>query len=325
MIFIYIILGIICGGFGLYFILRPKLFNIKQINTEVEKENHQLLIDNQKFVEQNKELQLVEFQLQTKIEAASDSLKKLTASAEEAAEAMYQTSLALASEKMDNAATRLREEYNEASEMAKQEYSDILKELAENTYEKIQNYSNQISQLKIILDEMRAKADAAINAAKAEEEKELQIEKYKIGITEADLLEINRLREIAPYFRNSRNIYKIIWEGYYRNSTNDLINRILGTTTTSGIYRITNLKNKKTYIGQSVDLSARLKEHIKAGLGIDTPSNKLYIAMFKDGVENFTFEIIEKCDKTQLNEREMYWIAFYRSQEHGYNMTKGNK
>ena len=53
------------------------------------------------------------------------------------------------------------------------------------------------------------------------------------------------------------------------------------------------------------------------------PNNKLYIAMFKDGVENFSFELLEKCDKNELNEREIYWIDFYRSQEHGYNMTKG--
>ena len=33
--------------------------------------------------------------------------------------------------------------------------------------------------------------------------------------------------------------------------------------------------------------------------------------------------VLEKCDKNELNEREIYWIDFYRSQEHGYNMTKG--
>ena len=68
---------------------------------------------------------------------------------------------------------------------------------------------------------LRAKADAAIAAAKREEEKLLEIDKYKILVTELDLLEINRLREIAPYFRNARAIYKIIWESYYRNNTTD--------------------------------------------------------------------------------------------------------
>jgi hypothetical protein len=62
-------------------------------------------------------------------------------------------------------------------------------------------------------------------------------------------LEINRLREIAPYFRNARAIYKIIWESYYRNNTTEMINRILGSGVYSGIYRITDLTNQKIYIG----------------------------------------------------------------------------
>lgn len=96
---------------------------------------------------------------------------------------------------------------------------------------------------------MRAKADAAIAAAKREEEKLLEIDKYKILVTEADLLEINRLREIAPYFRNARAIYKIIWESYYRNLTTEMINRVIGTGTHTGIYKLTNTKNQKIYIG----------------------------------------------------------------------------
>lgn len=96
---------------------------------------------------------------------------------------------------------------------------------------------------------MRAKAKAAIEAAKREEEKKLELDKYKILISELDLLEINRLREIAPYFRNPRAIYKIIWETYYRNNTTDLINRIIGSEEKTGIYKITNLNNQKTYIG----------------------------------------------------------------------------
>ena len=71
------------------------------------------------------------------------------------------------------------------------------------------------------------------------------------------------------------------------------------------------------------DISERFKQHIKCGLGIDTPSNTLYTAMMKDGVENFTFEVLEECDRATLNDREKYYISFYRAQEHGYNMSRG--
>ena len=142
-------------------------------------------------------------------------------------------------------------------------------------------------------------------------------------VSELDLLEINRLREIAPYFRNPRAIYKIIWESYYRNNTTELINRVIGTGTHTGIYKITNLKNQKVYIGQAADLASRWKDHIKAGLGIDTPNNILYAAMLKDGVENFSFEVLEECERASLNDRETHYIQFYEAQSWGYNMTKG--
>jgi hypothetical protein len=51
------------------------------------------------------------------------------------------------------------------------------------------------------------------------------------------------------------------------------------------------------YIGQSVNIKERFREHIKCGLGIGTSNNKLYSAMKREGVENFIFEIIETCDR----------------------------
>lgn len=51
--------------------------------------------------------------------------------------------------------------------------------------------------------------------------------------------------------------------------------------------------------------------------------NKLYTAMKKDGVENFTFEILELCERAELNDKERYWINFFKSQDYGYNETQG--
>lgn len=45
--------------------------------------------------------------------------------------------------------------------------------------------------------------------------------------------------------------------------------------------------------------------------------------MRSQGVENFSFEILEKCPAAQLNEKEKYWISFYHGQDFGYNNTKG--
>jgi hypothetical protein len=46
--------------------------------------------------------------------------------------------------------------------------------------------------------------------------------------------------------------------------------------------------------------------------------------MKKYGPENFTFEILETVERAKLNERESYWIDFYKTKEFGMNGTKGN-
>jgi hypothetical protein len=42
--------------------------------------------------------------------------------------------------------------------------------------------------------------------------------------------------------------------------------------------------------------------------------------MQKDGVWKFTFEIVEVCDKSKLNEREQYWQQFFGAKEYGYSI-----
>ena len=42
--------------------------------------------------------------------------------------------------------------------------------------------------------------------------------------------------------------------------------------------------------------------------------------MLEFGVENFSFELIEECDKEALNEREQYWQEFYGAKEFGYSI-----
>lgn len=92
-----------------------------------------------------------------------------------------------------------------------------------------------------------------------------------------------------------------------------------------GIYKITNLINQKSYIGQSVNIETRWKKHRNI---YNKPKNKsynypLYKAFRKYGIDKFSFEIIEECLVTQLNERERYWVSYYNTFFQGYNQTLG--
>lgn len=80
-----------------------------------------------------------------------------------------------------------------------------------------------------------------------------------------------------------------------------------------GIYKITNNKNGKAYIGQSIHCEERFKEHLYGKLLIDK-------AIQFDGIENFTFEILKEVKKSELDEWEDYYIEKYDTMyPNGYN------
>lgn len=92
-----------------------------------------------------------------------------------------------------------------------------------------------------------------------------------------------------------------------------------------GIYVIKNKINSKVYIGQSVDIYQRWRQH-KSQLSRNIRENEhLQNAWNKYGKDNFRFKVIEKCLVDKLNEREIYWIDKYNSfdSSYGYNKTDG--
>ena len=89
-----------------------------------------------------------------------------------------------------------------------------------------------------------------------------------------------------------------------------------------GIYKIENKINHHIYIGQSSKIEERFSNHKwMAKNGKD--DTKLYRAMRKYGIENFSFEVIEECNLNELNEKEIYWITKYDSCNNGYNISPG--
>lgn len=93
----------------------------------------------------------------------------------------------------------------------------------------------------------------------------------------------------------------------------------------SGIYCIENKIDGKKYIGQSVDIESRWYRH-KYELNAKQHFNSyLQNAWNKYGEDNFNFYIIELCKVELLDEREEYYIDFYKTLDRnvGYNMTAG--
>lgn len=165
---------------------------------------------------------------------------------------------------------------------------------------------------------------AVINASLIEEAEKEKINFYCLPIKENNVKDIQILENIKPQLNNPRTLSMLIWSTFFQKEMTNLCNRVLGVSQVTGIYKITNRQNHKCYIGQSTDIARRWKEHAKCGLGIDTPQgNKLYQEMQTDGIWNFSWELLEACSREELNEREKFYIEFYRSKDYGYNTMKG--
>jgi group I intron endonuclease len=89
-----------------------------------------------------------------------------------------------------------------------------------------------------------------------------------------------------------------------------------------GIYKITNLINGMSYVGQSVDISKRWNAHKHEGR--QNHNAYLHRAIHKHGIENFLFEVVEECNLDNLDVLEKKYIALLDSvAPNGYNMDLG--
>lgn len=102
--------------------------------------------------------------------------------------------------------------------------------------------------------------------------------------------------------------------------------------TRSGIYIITNLHNGKMYVGQSVNIAARVHFHECSFDYKESPAYKkmLYAAIRKYGITAFRADVLEECKESELDSRERYWIqklctCVQDKNSNGYNISRGGK
>ena len=186
--------------------------------------------------------------------------------------------------------------------------------------------AQQKEQIQNELNKLKASLSAGVEARLREQQKKDKINFYKLSINDADLADVKMLENLKTSFHKPVVLSKLIWTQYFQKQMTELCDRVLGKKTVCGIYKITNLLTEQCYIGQSVNISDRWKQHCKCGLGIEaSATNILYNSMQRDKIWNFTFELFQECPKELLNEKERFWINMYQSNMFGYNSTKGNK
>ena len=216
---------------------------------------------------------------------------------------------------LDSAYRNTEKEYSELEDSLKEAYAIAQEKLLAET-----------SEIQRELDKIKATRTAAIEAQIREKKIKEQQSFYCLKISDADIADIQKLENIKKTLNKPRVLSMLIWQTWFQKPLKALAANILGTSTVTGIYKITNIITGECYIGQAADIASRWSEHAKCGLGIDTPAgNKLYKAMQEYGLQSFSWELLEKCDRTELNEKEKYYISLYDSVNYGYNILKGNK
>ena len=183
--------------------------------------------------------------------------------------------------------------------------------------------ANELMALEEQIKDFKSKRQSIIDLEQKEAKDKDDILFHSLQLPEQAIEDIDIILQLTNKISNPQILYKIIWSEYYQKPVKDLVNR-LGASSVSGIYKIACNESKKIYIGRSVNIGDRWVQHVKSALEIGTiAKTQLYTEMKKYGIHNFTFEILEKCDKDKLSEREKFYISLYKTNEWGLNENNG--
>lgn len=330
------IIGALIATLIVWFICwkKPK-DEILKINKSIEQENEILYKNNTVYKETQ---QILKNQIQEEseklnkiyqqIDDATFKVDNVKEEAERAKEEFLKSNLAIAEKELENHLEKTGEKYRQAEDAYLKEYLSIMAEMAYTADEDIKKKQEEsktiaanIATLKTQLQDIEEVIDAAVEAHKLDSAEKSRIDFHRLNIPEEDLAEIQVLRSVLPKIRNPIALNKAIWKVYYEKPYMDLIGRTIGPNKKTGIYKITNINNGMSYVGQAVDVAERWKQHIKRGIGAETPTkNKLYPAMLSEGVENFTFKLLAECPKEQLNEKEDFYQNLFHCKDYGYSI-----
>lgn len=323
-----IILGIICGllvccNCFLIFRIGKNIKEEQKTKEAVNYQNNNLqqLITNCKDLEEKQD-DLYEHKkyLDSQVSAAKEEYNMLQQYCEHANQE-YHTKMSLMESSQKTKEQELIQKYNILCEEQEARLGEVSRDFLTEWRKISEKLLNDKNALAAQIEEERITLNAAIDAAKRAQLEQIKKDYYKIMLDSAAQEDIEHLRSIEPLLTRPESLNKIIWKVYYEKPVSDMIGRVVGDTIKTGIYKITHCASEMAYVGQAVDIASRWRQHIKRGLGAETPTqNKLYPAMKKFGPEAFMFEILEECDRNKLDEREDYWQDFYRVKEFGYSI-----
>lgn len=215
----------------------------------------------------------------------------------------------------------------EIQERSRQQYAESQKEFENwctlNESQKVAK-AQELEELTAVIENFRQQQAAINEEIRRRREIAEQTDFYRIVLSEDAKHDIRVLQSIRQNLKNSEKLDKLIYDVYVAKPVLEMTKRVLKGKDLSGIYKITRLSTGEAYVGKSSAVLSRWKGHAKTAMGAEAVAHSmLHIAMEQDGIDQFTFELLEEVPKEKLSEREKFWIDFYQTKNFGLNERLG--
>lgn len=242
--------------------------NIIQQNQKTLQENEQIESNNKQLIYQNQILKTEEDELKGQVaniqseyntisakrDEIKNSLNDLEKQSAQAAKKFYESARQAAQVSFDQEVENINTTLEQDREQAKQTYLETTQECVLEFQKEIDSKQQELIKIQTALEQERKNVDMAVEAAKRRQEIENQQDFYRLVLTDEDITEIKRLREVLPYLRDKTPLNKVIYKVYYEKPLTDMIGRVVGPGIHTGIYKITHIPSKKCYVGQAVNI-----------------------------------------------------------------------
>ena len=219
--------------------------------------------------------------------------------------------------------TSIQKQLEEEKQKAQTEREALRQELDKYEQDRRQILTEELENLTAQVEDYREKQRLVNEALLRERAVKEQQDFYRVKLSPEEKEDIQNLTAFLPKIHNSSALYKIVYDLFVSRAVKEMEKRVLNNESFSGIYKITG-PDGRIYIGKSTDIKSRWQQHCKSAFHTGTISwAAIHDEMEKVGIDQFTFEVIERTSKENLTDREKFWIRFYDSDKTGYNMRVG--
>ena len=187
MIILYVLIGLLVGGLGIYLLLRPKLKVTSQRNIQIEQENQQLEIENKNLaaIKKHREELLAAvdqdyYKMNAKRDEIKQSLEDLKATQKKAAEDLYSQALNIAENSYEKEIDRISDDLFKRREEAQSLYLQVTEEAVQEFQIAIEHKKKELSDLTTQFNSEKQNVEIALEAARRKLEMETQQDYYRI-------------------------------------------------------------------------------------------------------------------------------------------------